>query len=284
MMTQETGISVLLLPAAGKQPDFSIPSSEIPLEFLPPSSGSFFARLAAGIRAARYDRIFFPAPGDTVTAGLPAQLSRLLDRTGATAAVAPIRTANGIPCRSEASGKPEPIRSALFSGTVGLHPAGWLIRRDALLEALEKTGTPEIGLFADTLLLTALEGTCCRLPDTGEYRVPGAEEPDILHADFRNYTVLAGQLFQDRAALESYHSFLYRLAVRELRRIAPRSGTNWRSAFQVLAEVMDNRLLYAALLDGVRPPPGPPQAGEKARFLLHPHAPLRPGTVRGAAA
>lgn len=249
MMTQETGISVLLLPAAGKQPDFSIPSSEIPLEFLPPSSGSFFARLAAGIRAARYDRIFFPAPGDTVTAGLPAQLSRLLDRTGATAAVAPIRTANGIPCRSEASGKPEPIRSALFSGTVGLHPAGWLIRRDALLEALEKTGTPEIGLFADTLLLTALEGTCCRLPDTGEYRVPGAEEPDILHADFRNYTVLAGQLFQDRAALESYHSFLYRLAVRELRRIAPRSGTNWRSAFQVLAEVMDNRLLYAALLE-----------------------------------
>lgn len=130
-----------------------------------------------------------------------------------------------------------------------MHPAGWLIRRDALLEALEKTGTPEIGLFADTLLLTALEGTCCRLPDTGEYRVPGAEEPDILHADFRNYTVLAGQLFQDRAALESYHSFLYRLAVRELRRIAQRSGTNWRSAFQVLAEVMDNRLLYAALLE-----------------------------------
>ena len=100
MMTQETGISVLLLPAAGKQPDFSIPSSEIPLEFLPPSSGSFFARLAAGIRAARYDRIFFPAPGDTVTAGLPAQLSRLLDRTGATAAVAPIRTPNGIQCLS----------------------------------------------------------------------------------------------------------------------------------------------------------------------------------------
>ena len=114
-MTQETGISVLLLPAAGKQPDFSIPSSEIPLEFLPPSSGSFFARLAAGIRAARYDRIFFPAPGDTVTAGLPAQLSRLLDRTGATAAVAPIRTAfhavrkhPASRSRSEARCSPEP--------------------------------------------------------------------------------------------------------------------------------------------------------------------------------